>query len=114
MTLQCALYRQMQRYFIERAFQNVKEQLGLHQYQVRSWKAWHHHIALTLMALHFVLEIQNENKNDMPLLSVPDIKLVFAKKLLNKLNSDDGLLMALSLRHKHRKNDMEKYAKVPK
>ena len=114
MTLEVALYRQMQRYFIERAFQNVKEQLGLHQYQVRSWKAWHHHIALTLMALHFVLEMQNDHKIDMPLLSVPDIKLVFAKKLLNKLNSDEGLLLALSIRHKKRKDDIDKHSKVPK
>ena len=103
MPLEVALFRQMQRYWIERAFQNVKEQLGLHQYQVRSWKAWHHHIALTLMALHFILQIQIENKDEMPLLSIPDIKLVFAKKLLNKLNSDDGLLNALKVRHQQRK-----------
>ena len=94
--------------------QNVKEHLGLHQYQVRSWKAWYHHIALTLMALHFILEIQNENKVDMPLLSVPDIKLVFAKKLLNNLNSDEGLLEALRFRHKRRKDDMDRHSKVPK
>ena len=114
MTVEVALFRQMQRYFIERAFQNVKEQLGLHQYQVRSWNAWYHHIALTLMALHFILEIQKENKDEMPLISVPDIKLVFAKKLLNKLNSDEGLLTALSIRHQKRKDDIDKYSKVPK
>ena len=81
---------------------------------MRSWKAWYHHIALTLMALHFVLEMQNENKSDMPLLSVPDIKLVFAKKLLNKLNSDQGLLLALSIRQKKRKDDFDRHSKVPK
>ncbi len=32
MTLDVALFRQLQRYWIERAFQNVKEQLGSHQY----------------------------------------------------------------------------------
>lgn len=26
-------------------FKRIKEQIGLHQYQVRGWKAWHHHIA---------------------------------------------------------------------
>ena len=114
MPLEVALFRQMQRYWIERAFQNVKEQLGLHQYQVRSWKAWHHHIALTLMALHVILQIQIENKDEMPLLSIPDIKLVFAKKLLNKLNSDDGLLNALKVRHQQRKADIDRFSKVPK
>lgn len=114
MPLQTALYRQMQRYWVERAFQNVKEQLGLHQYQVRSWKSWHHHIALTLMALHFILQIQKENKDDMPLLSVPDIKLVFAKKLLNNLNSDQGLIHALNVRHRKRKDDIDNRSRVPK
>jgi SRSO17 transposase len=114
MPVEIALARQMQRYWVERAFQNVKEQLGLHQYQVRSWNAWHHHIALTLMALHFILEIQQDNKQDMPLLSIPDIKLVFAKKLLNNLNSDEGLLQALSLRHKKRKDDIDNCSRVPK
>ena len=66
------------------------------------------------MALHFVLEIQNDNKSEMPLLSVPDIKLVFAKKLLNKLNSDEGISLALSIRHKKRKDDIDKNSKVPK
>jgi SRSO17 transposase len=112
--LELALFRQMQRYWCERAYQNVKEQLGLHQYQVRSWRAWYHHIALTLMALHFVLQIQKDCQDEMPLLSVPDIKLVFAKKLLNKLNSAEGLLLALQLRHKQRKADIDRFSKVPK
>jgi SRSO17 transposase len=114
MSLQTALFRQMQRYWVERAFQNVKEQLGLHQYQVRSWKAWYHHIALSLMALHFILQIQQDNKQDMPLLSVPDIKLVFAKKLLNNLNSDQGLISALKLRHQKRADDIFRHSRVPK
>ena len=114
LSLDTALFRQMQRYWCERAYQNVKEQLGLHQYQVRSWRAWHHHMALTLMALHFVLQIQKDCQDEMPLLSVPDIKLVFAKKLLNKLNSDDGLIQALQLRHKKRKADIDRHSKVPK
>ena len=114
MSLATALFRQMQRNWIERAVQNVKEQLGLHQYQVRSWTAWYHHIALTLMALHFVLQIQNYNQAEMPLLSIPDIKLIFAKKLLNKLNSDDGLIHALHVRHQKRKDDIDRHSKVPK
>lgn len=118
LSLSTALYRQMQRYWVERAFQNVKEQLGMNQYQVRSWTAWYHHIALSLMALHFLLQIQKEDKSDIPLLSLPDIKLIFAKKLLNKLNSDDGLALAIKVRHKKRKKDIERHfykkSKVPK
>ncbi len=114
MTLHTALFRQMQRYWMERAVQNVKEQLGLHQYQVRSWTAWYHHLALTLMTLHFILQIQKDNQAELPFLSVPDIKLVFAKKLRNQLNSDQGLFHALQLRHQKRKDDIDRHSKVPK
>lgn len=116
--LSTALSWQMQRYWVERAFQNVKEHLGMNQYQVRSWTAWYHHIALTLMALHFLLEVQKEDKDDMPLLSIADIKLIFAKKLLNKLNSDHGLVLAIKARHRKRKKDIDRHlkknSKVPK
>lgn len=66
------------------------------------------------MALHFVLQIQKDNKEEMLLLSVPDIILIFAKTLLNKLNSDDGLLFALNIRHLKRKKDIQLYSKMPK
>lgn len=109
MSLETALSRQMQRYWIERAFQNIKEHLGMHQYQVRSWRAWYHHIALSLMALDFLLEVKHENAEEMPLLSVPDIKLFFAKTLVNKLHSEEALMEAIMLRHRKRKNDIDRY-----
>lgn len=114
MSLATALYRQMQRYWVERAFQNIKVQLGMHDYQVRTWRAWYHHIALSLMALDFLLEVKHENADDMPLLSVPDIKLFFAKTLLNKLNSEEALTKAILVRHRKRKNDIDRHFKVPK
>ena len=66
------------------------------------------------MTLHFILQIQIENKKEIPLLSIPDIKLIFAKKLCNKLNSDDGLLHALKVRHQQRKADIDRFSRVPK
>lgn len=101
-----ALYRQMGRYWVERAFQNVKEQLGIHQYQVRSWKSWYHHIALTMMALGFILQTQIENKEEMPLLSCADVKMVFANSLLSKLDTPEGLEKAIKDRHKLRQKDL--------
>jgi len=103
------LYRQMQRYWIERSFQEVKQQLGMHQYQVRSWRAWYHHIALTLMVLHFMLQVQKEDKKTIPLLSIPDIKLIFAKKLSNRLDTDEGIITAIRIRHRKRKKDIERH-----
>lgn len=104
--LPVVLTRQMQRYFVERAFQDVKEQLGMHQYQVRSYKAWHHHIALTMMALHYMLQARIEMQEDWPLLSCPDVRLVIARSLINKLSSSQGVWEAIENRHRKRAADL--------
>jgi SRSO17 transposase len=107
--LATCLYRQMQRYGVERAFQEVKQQLGLNQYQVRSWTAWYHHIALTMMALHFMLQTQVEQQEDLPLLSCSDIKLLLAKTLANKLHDPLGLWSAIEQRHLLPQQDINLY-----
>lgn len=104
--LKTALFRQMQRYFVERAFQNAKEQLGMHQYQVRTWMAWYHHIALTFMALDFLLQIQLDMKEELPLISCNDVKLIIANSLDNKLNSMEGIRKAINIRHQKRHKDL--------
>lgn len=93
-----ALYRQMQRYWIERVFQEAKQQLGLHQNQTRSWPAWQHHVALTMMALHLLLDTQLRERETIPNLSFASLKLVLAQKLQNLLHQDEALLAAIHQR----------------
>ena len=106
LSIEVALFRQMQRYWIERGFQEIKEQIGLHQYQVRGWKAWHHHIALTMMALHFILETQLENAENLPLMSCGDVKLMLGNILKNKLDEPEILMETIHQRHKVRRDDI--------
>ena len=95
-----ALWRQMQRYWIERGFQEAKQQLGLHQNQTRSWPAWHHHIVLTMMALHVLLDTQLTQREALPHLSFASLKLILAQKLQNLLHQDEALLEAIRQRAK--------------
>jgi SRSO17 transposase len=106
LSVETALFRQMQRYWIERGFQEIKEQIGLHQYQVRGWKAWQHHIALTMMALHFILETQIENAENLPLMSCGDVKLMLGNILKNKLDEPEILMQTIHQRHKVRRDDI--------
>jgi SRSO17 transposase len=39
------------RWHIEECFQQAKDCFGLDQSQVRSWRAWHAHITLSMLAL---------------------------------------------------------------
>lgn len=106
LSIERALLRQMQRYWIERGFQEIKEQLGLHQYQVRGWRAWQHHIGLTMMALHFILETQMENAENLPLMSCGDVKLMLGNILKNKLDDPEILMQTIHQRHRVRHKDI--------
>ncbi len=106
LSVETAVFRQMQRYWIERGFQEIKEQIGLHQYQVRGWRAWQHHIALTMMALHFILETQIENAENLPLMSCGDVKLMLGNILKNKLDEPEILMETIHQRHRVRHKDI--------
>ena len=43
-----------QRHGVEEALQAGKGEVGLGQYEVRSWVGWHHHMTLSLLALWFL------------------------------------------------------------
>jgi len=43
------------RWAIERCFQETKSQLGLDQYEVRTWRGWYRHITLVMAAYAFLV-----------------------------------------------------------
>lgn len=49
-----------QRWPIETAFEIAKGELGLDEYEVRTWPGWQHHTALVLLAGAFLLTLQQE------------------------------------------------------
>ncbi|MGH2355755.1 MAG: IS701 family transposase, partial [Chloroflexota bacterium] len=49
-----------QRWPIETEFQQGKGEVGLDEYEVRSWRGWHHHITLCLLATAFLLTLQQD------------------------------------------------------
>jgi hypothetical protein len=45
---------------VETEFQTGKGQVGLDEYEVRSWPGWHHHVTLCLLANAFLLALQQD------------------------------------------------------
>jgi SRSO17 transposase len=45
-----------QAYRIEEYFHRAKCECGLADYQVRNWRGWHHHVALSMLCLWFLTE----------------------------------------------------------
>jgi SRSO17 transposase len=46
------------RWPIETEFQQGKGEVGLDEYEVHTWRGWHHHIALALLAAAFLLSLK--------------------------------------------------------
>jgi len=106
-TLQQFAFMQSQRFWIERAFQDCKGELGMADYQVRKYIAWYHHQALFFMAMDYVNELKSKHQQRTPLLSVRDVRLLMIAQL-----TDDGVRMEkevkdLLKRHKQRKKDIQ-------
>ncbi len=46
------------RWPIESCFEVSKQELGMGDYEVRSWRGWHHHMTLVILALAFLVRLQ--------------------------------------------------------
>lgn len=98
---------QGQRYFVERSFQDAKSYLGMAQYQVRSWQSWHHHMALVMMAMQFMLEVRLEQHRDISLLSTADIVALLAHYLPRRDLDEEEVFRQMEIRHKQRQDSID-------
>jgi SRSO17 transposase len=48
--------RKSQRYFVERTIQDAKSEFGWDEFQALKYRAWQHHLALTILASWFIAE----------------------------------------------------------
>lgn len=46
------------RWPIETCFEISKQELGMGDYELRSWRGWHHHMTLVILALAFLVRLQ--------------------------------------------------------
>jgi SRSO17 transposase len=100
--LQRLVHMQRQRYWVERIFQDAKNEAGMDEYQARSWRAWHHHMALVMMAMLFLLRERLLHADDLPLLSARDIKILLARFLPRRDVDIEEVIHQMQSRHRHR------------
>jgi SRSO17 transposase len=98
---------QRQRFWIERSFEDGKSESGLADYQVRGWRAWHHHMALVMMAMLFMLEEKLCHKQSHPLLSCSDIEVLLAHFLPRRDVTVEEVVRQMEARHKARQKAIE-------
>lgn len=98
---------QAQRYWIERTFQDAKNQCGLGEYQARKWRSWHHHMAMVMMAMLFMVEQQLFYKDQYPLLSCFDIVSILLFILPHRAITEQEVFRQLEVRHQRRRAAIE-------
>jgi SRSO17 transposase len=100
-------YMQAQRYWIERTFQDAKNECGMGDYQVRSWIGWHHHMAMVLLAMLFMTEERLLHKESIKLLSFTDIVQLLKTILPRRDITVTEVLRQIGIRHKKRQTSID-------
>lgn len=88
------------RYWMERAIQDAKGEAGLDEYELRSWRGWHHHMTMTILAMLFLLELQIDWKPKAPELTLQDVREILEVILPKREITPDEILKLIEQKHK--------------
>jgi SRSO17 transposase len=64
------------RWPVELSFAEGKTELGMDQYETRSWLGWHHHMLLVLLAHHFLVWVRVRWRERAPALTLGQVRLL--------------------------------------
>ncbi|MEM6815359.1 MAG: hypothetical protein AAF600_13400 [Bacteroidota bacterium] len=78
-------------------------------YQVRKYRAWYHHQALYFMAYDYVNHTREKKKQQMPLLSVRNVRLFIIAYLSKSQVIMEKEINDLLVRHKQKINDLLRF-----
>jgi len=69
------------RWPVELTFEQGKQEVGLDDYEVRSWQGWHHHMMMVMLAHHFLVWVRLEWKDRSPALTLNQVRLLLLSVL---------------------------------
>jgi SRSO17 transposase len=67
---------------IEASFKRGKGEVGMDEYQVRTWEGWHHHMVLSLIAVWFLIGETHRGQQVTPALTLPQVRYGLSVLLL--------------------------------
>jgi SRSO17 transposase len=90
------------RWPVESCFEEAKQEVGLGDYQTRSWTGWHHHMTLCLLAHFLLVRLQLRLQEDAPDLTLPQAILLL-QSILPKPEFDAELALDI-VQYRQRRN----------
>ncbi len=94
------------RYWIEDCFERAKGQVGLADYETRSWEGWHHHVTLSLLALWFLVKEKRRLNQSTPAITLQQSKEAIAELLRNP--DVDPQTLALRITRRLRRSEQSR------
>jgi hypothetical protein len=67
---------------IEASCKRGKSEVGMDEYQVRTWEGWHHHMVLSLIAVWFLISETHRGQPLTPALTLPQVRYGLSVLLL--------------------------------
>ena len=64
------------RWPIELTFEVGKDELGMDQYETRSWLGWHHHMVVLMLAHHFLVWVRQQLHAKAPALTLCQVRVL--------------------------------------
>ena len=101
-----------QRYWVERTFDDSKNELGMSDYQVRKWTGWHHHHAIVFMAGLFLLNQKIDYGDEVPLMSMSDARILMVVSIFGTEEEINKRLEQMETRHEKRQKDIDRRYKT--
>lgn len=90
------------RWPVELSFAESKEELGMDQYETRSWLGWHHHMVLVMLAHHFLVWIRVRWTDRAPALTLAQVRLLLVSVIPTPiLNAERALLRVQYYQHRN-------------
>jgi len=90
--------KQGERVFVEKIFEEGKNQVGMGDYQVRKWSGYHKHMAICFIGLYYIFEQKMILKKKNIKITAPIIRKLVASTIESKWNS---LETAINLAKNH-------------
>ena len=103
---------QAQRFWVEKCFRDDSHDLGMSDYQVRTYNGWNNHMALTFLAMEYILKQKLKFKMDFQLLSCNDVRELLVELIQDNKKSFDAKFDSMVHRHTQRENDINRYYKT--
>ncbi len=104
--------RSHSRFWMEKAIQDAKGQAGLADYQIRSWRGWHHHMTMTILAMLFLLELHLDWRPKAVNLTLCDVREILEVILPKRVMTSSEILSWIAKKHKARLSARQSHART--